>query len=59
MPWGFTTKKRSSDVLSIGGWVGLRTGLGDIKERKFLTLPELELRPLGRSARRQTIYLLG
>jgi hypothetical protein len=29
---------------------GLRIGLDDAKKRKFLTLPELELRPLGRPA---------
>jgi hypothetical protein len=28
--------------------VGTRVGLGDVKKRKFLTLPGLELRPLGR-----------
>jgi hypothetical protein len=35
----------------IGGWVGPRAGLDDLKKRKFLTLPGLELRPLGRPAR--------
>jgi hypothetical protein len=34
----------------IGGWVSPGAGLDDVK-RKFLTLPELELRPLGRLAR--------
>jgi hypothetical protein len=28
----------------IGGWMGPRTGLGDLERRKFLPLPELELR---------------
>jgi hypothetical protein len=28
--------------------VDLRTGLDDLEKRKFLTLPGLELRPLGR-----------
>jgi hypothetical protein len=32
----------------IGGWVDLRAGLDDLEKRKFLTLPGLELRPLGR-----------
>jgi hypothetical protein len=27
-----------------------RAGLDDVEKRKFLTLPELELRPLGRAA---------
>jgi hypothetical protein len=35
----------------IGGWVDLRASLDDFEKRKFLTLPELELRPLGRPAR--------
>jgi hypothetical protein len=33
-----------------GGWMGPRTGLDDVERRKFLTLPELELRPLIRPA---------
>jgi hypothetical protein len=32
----------------IGGWVGPRAGLDDVEKRKFLTLPRLEIRPLGR-----------
>jgi hypothetical protein len=31
--------------------VNLRAGLDDLEKRKFLTLPELELRPLDRPAR--------
>jgi hypothetical protein len=42
----------------IGGWVGSRTGLDDVEKRKFLTLPELELRPLGLPAGRQSLYRL-
>jgi hypothetical protein len=34
----------------IGDWVDTRTGLDDVEKRKFLTLPGLELRPLGRPA---------
>jgi hypothetical protein len=30
-----------------------------MEKRKFLTLPGLELRPLGRPARRQSLYRLG
>jgi hypothetical protein len=42
-----------------GGWVNPRAGLDDVEKRKFLTLPGLELRPLGRIARSQSLYRLG
>jgi hypothetical protein len=35
-----------------------RTGLDVVEKRKFLTLPVLELRPLGRPARSQSLYRL-
>jgi hypothetical protein len=35
----------------MGGWVDPRAGLDDVEDRKFLTLPGLELRSLGRPAR--------
>jgi hypothetical protein len=35
-----------------------RAGLDDVEWRKFLTLPGLELRPLGRPVRSQSIYRL-
>jgi hypothetical protein len=38
----------------IGGWVDPRPGLDDVEKRQLLTLPELELRPLGRPARSQS-----
>jgi hypothetical protein len=38
--------------------VGLRAGRDDVEKRKFLTLPGLELRPLGHSARSQSLYRL-
>jgi hypothetical protein len=38
--------------------VGLRTGVDDVEKRKFLTLPGLELRPLGRPALSQSLYRL-
>jgi hypothetical protein len=38
--------------------VGPRTGLDDVEKRKFLTLPGLELRPLCRPARSQSLYRL-
>jgi hypothetical protein len=47
----------------IGSWVGPRASLDDVEKRKFLILPELELRPLGREAlgreaRSQSLYRL-
>jgi hypothetical protein len=39
--------------------VGPRAGLDDVEKRKFLTLPGLELRPLGRPARNQSLYRLS
>jgi hypothetical protein len=38
--------------------VGSRTCLDDVEKRKFLTLPGLKLRTLGRSARSQSLYRL-
>jgi hypothetical protein len=42
----------------IGGWVGPRAGLDDVEKRTYLTPPGLELRPLGRPARSQSLYRL-
>jgi hypothetical protein len=42
----------------VGGWVDPRSGLDDMKKRKFLTLPGLKLRPLGRPHRNQSLYRL-
>jgi hypothetical protein len=42
----------------IGGWVDLRAGLDDLEKGIFLTLPGLELRPLGRPASRYTDYTI-
>jgi hypothetical protein len=38
--------------------VELIAGLDDVEKRKFLTLPGLELLPLGRPARSQSLYRL-
>jgi hypothetical protein len=57
-PGHFTPGERANDTHCIGGLVGPRAGLNDIEERKFLTLPGLELRPLGRPARSQLLYWL-
>jgi hypothetical protein len=35
-----------------------RAGLDDVEKRKFVTLPVLELRSLGRPARSQLLYRL-
>jgi hypothetical protein len=42
----------------IGGWVSPRAGLDNVEKRKFLTLPVLELQPLGRPACSQSLYRL-
>jgi hypothetical protein len=42
----------------IGGWVDPRGGLDDVEKRIFLTLQGLELQPLGRPARSQSLYWL-
>jgi hypothetical protein len=36
-----------------------RVDVDDVEKRKFLTPPGLELRPLGRPARSQSLYRLG
>jgi hypothetical protein len=38
--------------------MGRKVGLNGLEERIFLTLPGLELRPLGRPARSQSLYRL-
>jgi hypothetical protein len=38
--------------------VGSRPGLDDMEKRKFLTVPGLKLRPLGRPVRAQLLYRL-
>jgi hypothetical protein len=58
-PGCFTSGERTPDTHWIGGWVDPRAGLDDMEERTFLTLPGLELRPLGRPARSQTLYRLA
>jgi hypothetical protein len=42
----------------IGGWVGPRASLDDTEMLRFLTLPELEFRPLDRPACSQSLYRL-
>jgi hypothetical protein len=57
-PGRFTTAERAPGNHWIGGWVDDRPGLDDVEKRKFLTLPGLELRPLGRPARSQSLCRL-
>jgi hypothetical protein len=40
----------------IRGWVDPRTDMDDVEKRKLLTLPGLELQPLGRPGRSQSLY---
>jgi hypothetical protein len=57
-PGRFTPWERAPGTHWIGGWVGPRAGLDDVEKRKFLTLAGLELRPLCRPARSQSLYRL-
>jgi hypothetical protein len=57
-PDRLTPGERAASTHWIGGWVDPRAGLDDVKKRKFLTLPRLELRPLGRPARSQSLHRL-
>jgi hypothetical protein len=51
----FTPRERAPGTHWIRGWVDPRPGLDDADKRKFLTLLGLELRPLGRPARSQSL----
>jgi hypothetical protein len=53
LPW-----ERALGTHWIGGYVYLRASLDDVEKRKFLTLPGLELQPLGLPARSQSLYRL-
>jgi hypothetical protein len=57
-PGRFTPGKRARGTQWIGGWVDPRAGLDDLEKRKFLILPGLELRPLGRPTSSQSLYRL-
>jgi hypothetical protein len=48
--------ERATGTHRKGGWMGPTAGLDDVERTKFLTLPGLEFRPLGRPARRQALY---
>jgi hypothetical protein len=51
----FTPGEKAPGTHWIGCWVDTRAGLDDMHKRKLLTLPELELRPLGRPACSQSL----
>jgi hypothetical protein len=51
----FTPGERDPRAHWIGGWVDPRAGLDNLENRKFLTLQGLELRPLSRPARSQSL----
>jgi hypothetical protein len=57
-PAAINPGKGAPGTLWIGGCVDPRTGLDDLKTRKFLTLPGLELQPLSRPADSQSLYRL-
>jgi hypothetical protein len=57
-PGRFTPGEISPSAHSIGGWVGPRIGLDDMERRKILPLSGLELQPLRRPARSQSLYQL-
>jgi hypothetical protein len=57
-PGLFTPEEKAPVVHWIGGLMDPRAGLDDVDRRKFLTLPVLELRTLGRAARSQLLYRL-
>jgi hypothetical protein len=51
-------RERAPRTHWIGSWVSLRASLDDAEKRKSLTPPRLELQPLGRPARSQSLYQL-
>jgi hypothetical protein len=57
-PGHFTPGDKAAGTHRIGGWVDSRVGVDNVEKRKFLTLPELELRHLGHPARSQSLYRL-
>jgi hypothetical protein len=58
-PLPLYSRGKSPGTHLIGAWVGPRVVLDDVKKRKFLSLPELELRPLSCRARSQLLYRLS
>jgi hypothetical protein len=58
-PGRFNPVKRTPVSHWLGSWVGPRTSLNDVDKRKFLILSGLDLRPLGRPVRSQSLYRLS
>jgi hypothetical protein len=58
-PGRFTPGERAPGNYCIGGLLGPRAGLDYLEKRKLLTLPGLELRPIGRPVRNQSLYRLN
>jgi hypothetical protein len=57
-PGRITPGEKAPGTHWIEGLVDPRAGLNDLEKRKFLTLSGLELRPLTRKARSQSLYRL-
>jgi hypothetical protein len=57
-PGCFTPGGSAPGTHCIGGWVGPKAGMDDMETLNFLSLPELELRLLGRPTRNQSLYRL-
>jgi hypothetical protein len=57
-PGRFVFGERATGTHCTGGWVGLRAGLDDVERRKLLPLKGLELLPLGRQIRSQSLQRL-
>jgi hypothetical protein len=58
-PGRFAPGERDLGTHWIGGLVGPIGTLDDVEKRKFLTLPGLELLPVGLPAHSQSLYLLS
>jgi hypothetical protein len=58
-PGRFTPGEGAPGAHWLGSWVGAEDGLDDVEKRKFLILPGLELRPLFRPIRSQSLYRLS
>jgi hypothetical protein len=57
-PDRFTSEEKAPGTHWIGGWLEPRAGLDDVKKKKFLTLPGLQLRSFNRPAHTQQLYRL-
>jgi hypothetical protein len=57
-PGHFTPEERAPGTHLIGGWVNPRAGLEDVVKTTILRPAGLELRPLGRPARSQSLCRL-